>query len=72
MGSVCVCEFVHHMRACRHVTGRLFSESVVVTPYLRFPSGITYSVFINDTKVDAGCVRVVKLLQAWRHVIKQT
>ncbi len=25
-------------------------------------------VFINVAKEDAGCVRVVKLLQAWRHV----
>ncbi len=28
-------------------------------------------VFINVAKVDAGCVRVVKLLQAWRHVNKR-
>ncbi len=32
---------------------------------MHFVPVITYSVFINAAKVDAGCARVVKLLQAW-------
>ncbi len=54
-----------------HVTGRLFYEREVVTPYIHFTSDIMYSVFINAAKVDAGCSRGVKLLQAWRNVNKR-
>ncbi len=57
---VCVCVSVcSPLARTKHVTGRLFYQREVVTPYLRFPSGITYSVFINAAKVDAGCARVV-------------
>ncbi len=54
---------------------------MLLTSFLRTGSGNTVTlyhslsvwhnvVFINVAKVDAGCVRVVKLLQAWRHVNK--
>ncbi len=69
---VCVCVSVCSPPAHeQHVTGRLFYESEAVTPYIHFMSGIMYSVFINAAKVDAGCSRVVQLLQAWRNVNKR-
>ncbi len=69
---VCVCVSVCSPPVqAQHVTGRLFFEREVVTLYHALSTRYNVVVFINAAKVDAGCARVVKLLQAWRHVNKR-
>ncbi len=64
---VSVCTLPGHVQ---HITYRLFSEHEVVTPYHLLSTWLKVVVFINPSKVDAGCVIVVKLLGAWQHVKK--